>query len=293
MTAYTKRSEAAKASLAKRAVTPSWTFLRRFSFKQRPHARSWHCIDAMRQAAPVEESLRQYKRILRRWDSRLREFDGDPSTLAWTKFRPLRLSREEDWSDWLAWLFGASSEGELACILFGNELGWPAHCFRNPKVLREDTSEDQQRRADILLLWQPLLGIHIEVKVGDEQFMKTLETGRKLRAKHPANEWRNYVLILDESIGAWNESAQSEALGKREVIVLLWKDVVRGLRRCLWSKREPIVWRAWAWTFCGAIEQQLLGLTCPHQSQTGFSQFNLAIRWIELMNLEKGRAHEN
>jgi hypothetical protein len=243
----------------------------------------------MRAAAPVKSSLRRYKQLIWRWNCRLHELGGDPSACDWTEFRPLRLSREEDWSDWLGWLFSTSTEGELAWILFGGELGWQASSLGRPKVLREELSEDQERRADILLLWQPRLGIHIEVKVGDKQFGKTLETGRKLREKHAAKEWRNYVLIPDESLGAWYESARSEAFGKRAVEVLLWKDVARGLRSCLWSKRESRVWRTWAWTFCGAVEQELLGLARPHLQQTDFGQFDLAIQWIELMNLEKGK----
>ncbi len=278
--------------LTERTARPSWSFLQEFSVKHRPMALSWYCIDAMRQSAPVKASLRRYNRLLCRWDFRLHELNGDPSTLAWAEFRPLRLSREEDWSDWLGWLFGNSTKGELAWNLFGSELCLAAGSLSKPKWLREEPSEDRQRRGDILLLWQPSLGIHIEVKVGDEQFEKTLETGHKLRAKHPATEWRNYVIIPDESIGVWNESAQGKSFGKQGVMVLLWKDVARGIRSCLWSKREPIVWRAWAWTFCGAIEQQLLGLTPPHQKQTGFTQFNLAVRWIEMMNLEKGRCNE-
>ena len=242
----------------------------------------------MRDAAPVKSSLRRYKQIIWQWHYRLQEFGGDPSDFAWTEFRPLRLTREEDWSDWLGWLFSTSTEGELAWRLFGEELGRSALFLRNPKVLREEASEDQQRRADILLLWQPKLGIHIEVKVGDEQFGKTLETGRKLREKHPAREWRNFVLIPDESLGAWDESAKSGASGKQEVEVLLWNDVARSLRSCLWSKRESIVWRTWAWTFCGAIEQELLGLARPRPTQSDLSQFNLANRWMELLNLEKG-----
>jgi len=277
-----------KTALTKKATKASWAFLRGFSLRHVPTTRTWHCIDSMREAAPVKPSLRRYKRLIGQWKCRLHELDGDPSAWDWTEFRPLRLSREEDWSNWLGWLFRTSTEGELAWKLFGGELGRPAHSLRRPKVLREESSEDQERRADILLLWQPRLGIHIEVKVGDEQFGKTLETGRKLRAKHAVREWWNYVLIPDESLGAWDKSARSEASGNREVEVLLWKDVVRGLRSCLWSKRESMVWRTWAWTFCGAVEQQLLGLACPHPSQTDFDQFNLAIRWIELLNLEKG-----
>ena len=281
-----------KTALTKQATRPSWGFVRKFASEQMPSVHTWHCIDSMRDAAPVKLSLRRYKELVLRWQRRLLEFGGDPSDFAWTEFRTLRLKREEDWSDWLGWLFRTSTKGELAWRLFGDELGRPAHLLGNPEVKREVLSDDQERRADILLLWRPHIGIHIEVKVGDKQFAKTLETGRKMLEKHPVKEWRNFVLIPDESLGAWDESTKNKASGKREVEVLLWNDVAHGLRSCLWSKRESVVWRTWAWTFCGAIEQKQLGLERPHPSQTDLSQFNLAIRWMDLLNLEKGSKNE-
>jgi hypothetical protein len=45
-----------------------------------------------------------------------------------------------------------------------------------------------------------------------------------------------------------------------KVIAILWEDIVRGLRKCLWNEHESIFWRAWAWTFCSMIEKEILGL---------------------------------
>ena len=144
-----------------------------------------------------------------------------------------------------------------------------------------------------MLLWRPRLGIHIEVKVGDEQFGKTFETGEKLRAKHAAHEWKDVVLIPNESLEAWNESARSEGPEDQETLVVLWEDVARALRSCLWSKRESAIWRIWAWTFCGAIERRLLGLERQHKTRTDSGQFNTLIRWLDLLDLEKGTKNEN
>jgi hypothetical protein len=271
---------------------PTWNFLRSFSRKLSPVASSWACFEAMKEAAPLDSSLRRYKRLLQIWNRRLDQLGGDPSTLDWSDFRPLRLSREEDWSDWLGWLFQNSNGGELASNLFGGPIRRPARFFSNPEIKREDPTEDQERRGDILLLWPRRLGIMLEVKVGDERFGKTFETGCKLKAKHKrsAPKWKNFILIPKESLGAWNESARIERLGKTDVDAILWEDVVRILRRCLWSKLESAVWRTWAWTLCGAIEQKLLGLD---RQQTGkranFGQFAALIRWIELLDLEKGK----
>lgn len=269
----------------------TWNFLEKFSRKPTPQVSNWDCFEAMKKAAPLDSSLRRYKRLLQKWDRRLHQLGGDPSASDWNDFRPLRLSREEDWSDWLGWLFNNSSEGQLASCLFGSQIDCSARFFSNPEVVREEPTEDQERRGDILLLWPPRLGIHLEVKVGDKQFGKTFETGRKLQAKHKhlVHEWKNFILIPNESLGAWNESARFKGFEEPDVHLVLWEDVARILRRCLWSKFESAVWRAWAWTFCGAIERKLLGLERQPWTRASFGQFNVLIRWIELLDLEKGK----
>ena len=52
----------------------------------------------------------------------LAQFGGDPTHQNWEALRPLRLrsqGREEDWSDWLAYLIQSSDTGTFSCILFG------------------------------------------------------------------------------------------------------------------------------------------------------------------------------
>ena len=39
--------------------------------------------------------------LLGRWSTILDPVGGEPSYRDWRRFRPLRVSREEDWSDWL------------------------------------------------------------------------------------------------------------------------------------------------------------------------------------------------
>ena len=48
------------------------------------------------------------------WADRLADLGGEPVCQDWSRFRPLRLSREEDWSDWLAHLIETSSTGVSA-----------------------------------------------------------------------------------------------------------------------------------------------------------------------------------
>jgi len=69
----------------------------------------WHAVDEMRTAyAGVFRTYRsKLMELLPRWDSLLSsEFGKDPTRRDWREFHPLRLSREEDWSGWLAYLIG-------------------------------------------------------------------------------------------------------------------------------------------------------------------------------------------
>jgi hypothetical protein len=184
-------------------------------------------------------------------------------------------------------LFEKSTSGEFASALFSQR----SHLFNNPTIIREGVTEDYERRGDILVLSRPNLGIMLEVKVGDEQFGKTFETGRKLKAKHKheVRSWENFILIPSESLEVWNEVSESEKL-EPKVSFILWEDVVKSIRRCLWFELESEVWRTWAWTFCGAIENRLLGLERQRGEKSNIGQFAALVRWIEILDSQNQKA---
>lgn len=100
----------------------------------------------------------------REWDTALCDLDlGDPSRVDRTSFRVLRLSREEDWSDWLAQLIQDSKTGSFAERFFGSG---PADSFAIKQVRREFSSLERWR-ADIIVEWNDASYTHVEVKVGD------------------------------------------------------------------------------------------------------------------------------
>ncbi|MDP1823899.1 MAG: hypothetical protein Q8L48_11675 [Archangium sp.] len=189
----------------------------------------------------------------REWNERLAGLGGDPATFDFSAFRPLRLSREEDWSDWLAHLLETSKTGRLAGSLFAGG--------RTSSVRREVPLAGGARRADLLLHWDEATATHLEVKVGDESFEKTFETAGHVEGENPKTlTWRHLVLILPRQVKTWKQTA-----GARTTIgVVTWESVAIGLRRELWESAETVAWRVWALTFCAAIEQTLLGL--PHLS---------------------------
>ena len=272
----------------------SWAFLKNFNVNQLPTSDRWVPIERMQDKAreALEPTKGEYNRLYADWHERLRSLGGDPSTLDLESFRPLRLSREEDWSDWLAWLLEKSETGVLAETLFGTVLNCGAASFKLLTMEREVHTEDQERRADIVVTWKSLPVTHVEVKVQDDQFTKTFETAKKLETRKPGTTWCHFILIRDELMPAWTDEVDKRVHEDKEIEInpILWGDVVRGLRPCLWEGLECLVWRAWAWSFCGAIEQKLLGLRTPSPHQSAVSQLQMTTAWLEVLK-PRGENH--
>ena len=194
--------------------------------------------------------------LLKQWDSVLHDFGGDPTYRDWRKFRPLRLSREEDWSDWLAFLIESSQTGVFcACLLHDPPSGLNTH-IRAINVEREVAQN--YYRGDIIVHWSGGFSSHIEVKIGDANLLKMYDTGRELRAKYgkKKDEWKNFILLLPEQVAAW-EGLPAAPSEEPPIQALTWEDIAIALRRGLHCD-ETSLWKAWAYGFVGAIEQQLL-----------------------------------
>lgn len=211
-------------------------------------------IDALKAMdAPLRGRLRA---AFDRHDAALKEVDGDPLREEWTKFRPLRLSREEDWSDWLAWLVENSKSNWFAELLFGSE----AEAWVRTSVTREERLDPY--RVDVRIEWRNTnAGVRpastvIEVKTGDRQFGKTKFAAEAHHRAFPEAQCKDWILVPPED---------REACAVPGVQTLTWDKVALALRRSLRNRSESISWRVWARTFLGAIEQSLLGF--PHQAQ--------------------------
>jgi hypothetical protein len=219
----------------------------------------WEVIDGFIAAYTdvFEEHYSKLGRLLNEWDQVLESFGNDPTHIDWSHFRPLRLTREEDWADWLAFLIEQSRTGTLAYSLFHEE-GMAPDNYVLPQAVEREVSHGEYR-ADLIIKWRSGCRAHIEVKVGDENLQKTFATSRVMRLAYgqsPEN-WSNYILLLSHQLPDWHE-IQRDDVGEPPVTVLTWIDVSIALRKALLSQ-ENVMWKAWAYCFLGCIEQILVG----------------------------------
>lgn len=194
-------------------------------------------------------------------DQLLRDLDGDPSARDWTAFLLLRRDREEDWSDWLAQLIEDSTTGQFAWTLLGAVEHRRVDSYIKPAVHREVPYEGH--RADLVIEWADASYTHIEVKVGDMNLAKTLGTAERMEKRFGSDRTRrsDVVLLLPSQCEAWALECVRQPTLPGRVHLLTWIDVARALRRALpQSGGESIHWRVWAHAFCGAVEQDLLGM---------------------------------
>lgn len=245
---------------ARRQDLPSWEFLVEWRAPSRGIAeRTWDPV--VEWAAAARDSAtgaeRELTRHVRDWERWLEPL-GEVSAQDWREFRPLRLDREEGWSDWLAHLFARSSTGRFAReLLQGHPNLRAVSEYAALQVQREVMTDGGERRADILIEW-PDAAAHIEVKAGDRSFEKTGETGRLLEASYGRGRaWADLILLLPRDVSTWR--AERREPESRVIGEVTWRDVAVALRRALRSADETLHWRTWAHAFCGAVEQRLLG----------------------------------
>jgi hypothetical protein len=227
--------------------------------------RSWARARALasRWRALAESSYETLQRTRVEWDRRLELLGGDPSNRDWLSFRPLRLEREEAWSDWLAFLLASSGTGEFATHLLGPDAIGDLGAYRAASAIREQPVLDGDRRADVVVLWNDARGTHLELKLWDQSFSKTFDTARGVEQQFPkATCWTHFVVHPEESMPTWERTKEEElqrGAGTPQIQSVTWHRVALALRRSLTCSGEDGAWKAWAYSFCGAIEQRILG----------------------------------
>jgi len=205
----------------------------------------------------LQDQYAELNSLLKKWDHLLRNFGKDPTRTNWNHFRPLRLNREEDWSDWLAHLLEQSQTGTFAHHLFANHALTPDN-FANPVKVEREVAY-LAYRADLIIHWSNNHYAHIEIKIGDPNLQKTFATSKIMRNRYhqSAHHWSNYILLLSNQTSDWYELNNNEP-DEPPITVLTWDEVAIALRRGLQSN-ENHSWKVWARAFIGSIEQKLIG----------------------------------
>lgn len=203
--------------------------------------------------ALAQRRVEELRPLRAEWDQVLQELGGDASRVDWRSFRPLRLSREEDWSDWLAHLLACSTTGSLGSQLTGRS----ADACIQPEVAREECAEGS--RLDLVVHWRAGLATHIEVKVGDLALEKTFGSAADLETVVGRGPLQHFILLPEPDLVRWYGVAASKVPGHwPQVDAITWTAVAVALRRCLLARHEDLSWRVWARTFLGAVEQRVL-----------------------------------
>jgi|SRR4051794_14981290 hypothetical protein len=262
---------------------PSWDCTKTFRFASVRRRPRWEpIVQWVRFArAAADAAEREVHALLSSSAAMLAGLGGDPSgpdAPDWSRFRPLRLTREEDWSDWLAHLLETSPTGTFAGLLFRGS-GNKAQSFAHPRAEREVVAGS--RRADLVVHWQDGAMAHVEVKVGDQDFDKTFETARNIESANRDMRIVNYILLPPWSRPAWERCAAGHASENIDVQAFDWMDVVIALRRALPEQILP--WSVWAWSFCGCIERLLLSVGSQHVPATAPGRLEAAIRFRHIL----------
>lgn len=237
-----------------------WEIFQNWDLKQEKY--SWGVFDELEPnyIKVVNFKREKYLSLLKVWDTKLEYLGKDPSHVNWEEFRPLRLSREEDWSDWLAFLIQQSKTGFFAKNLFDIYLFNKENYASPVKVLREEWDYSNSYRADLIIQWANKKFSHFEVKVGNVNLLKTFEASQKFKKTFNVskNNWTDFILLLPHQVSNWKNILK---YNKTENIVVYktWIDVSLALRKSLLVD-ESANWKVWAYSFIGAIEQKLLGL---------------------------------
>ena len=192
----------------------------------------------------IKEKLELNKQLYKQYVDDLEEID-------WVNFRPLRLSREEDYSDWLCHFMGTSTSS-----YFLNQCLGLNKVVRVIKAEREIGSEGY--RSDIMLTLSDGTYIHIEVKIGDDSMQKTYNTAIAMQRLYNTTKEKllNYILLMPEQLADWEDVEDPK--WEFRIRSLTWEQIAIAGRNSVYYSAENTLWKTWMLGFVGAIEAELL-----------------------------------
>lgn len=219
----------------------------------------------------LEDLKKETKTLLEKSSKQLYPFQ-DPFCIDLSSNKWFAGSREEGYSDWLAWIIRQLKDHSLVFRLLDipDDESMLKECEGiNPDVKREEGvkkgHEGQEGRLDITIRYQSKLLIHVEVKVvSAEEAGAGLDKNKgyieSLEKKDREVKKKQHRLLVTES---QETSYDYEFEGKKiKLFVLKWADICIKLRNMVLEKQmeQPLV-ASLILSFAGAVEQNLLGLS--------------------------------
>ena len=233
---------------------PDWRriddFLNAFSSLKTQLAPSWTAAENLQKAVRTwyEAEIPAIKAKLQESREKMKPYGGDPVDSDLRAFRPLRTSREEDWSDWFAWFIQTSEHGFLRETL---------NIDLNSKVNVERETNVGDYRTDLLIFYNDTI-VHIEVKLWDNALSKTFETANQIKSRYEKQgrhkHFVSFILMTKELDGDWKSEGSDHSVSQ-----IFWNDVAVEFRKHLLKGGENLRWNCLAHLFTGAIEQRILG----------------------------------
>jgi hypothetical protein len=197
---------------------------------------------------------------------------GEPLMLNLGKHRWLSADREESYSDWLAWILqGMSGLAEILPLFglrdadAGDPLG-PAATVR-----REVKTQHGRTDIEVPIGTRGLLIIEVKVRSTGTELPLQLE---RYAQKVTERQIERPVLIL---LGT---EAPDPSLPLHNFTFTGWRTVCQRLRQHACRAKESDLLRAAAiLIFCGAVEQNLLGLSGEHRHLRSLATVNYLDEW--------------
>lgn len=184
----------------------------------------------------------------------------DPLLIDFTTNRWFAGSREESYSDWLAWLLSRLSTAQIFNVLKIEARESLRFCETiTPRIERESYvaagHEGQSGRLDIRLLWPRKLEVQIEVKLGDAESADLEKHAGYCASRDKSYQAHRFILIVTSAAASRIE----------EHSVLTWSYVcieLRALAKMLLKDRNVML-ASLLLAFVGTVEQNLLHLPAP------------------------------
>lgn len=240
--------------LEEQRVVPSWDAVKRL-------------VDASK--ALLELLGQEFKELVRQSDNRLHPLN-DPFNLDFSEHRSFMGTREERYSDWLAWILehltakpfrDSHPEWLFELMKIKNAADLASRCRGVcPQIKREEFleagHEGQTGRGDLSIRYEvSRVLIFIEVKVrkvaeADEDLAKNKGYIEYIKGQFDGYDHYPILLVVDAEEGKYHEFS-----------VLRWHDVSLALRQFVvtGSLRDQPLLGGMMLTFAGTIEQTLLG----------------------------------